>query len=218
MKRMLDHVIVYVVWTVVAVLSVAAKNARAEAPPVPSTQPLGVKETLVAWNQSAADWTTDQAMQMYFFDDAASKRFASELADALLPQEQLQKLVRDKWGADAETKVCRECSSDTIADDQAATVSVHGGHTIVRFKDDVCAPVPMCRVNGEWKLDLKTLIPMLGQTFPAAEKNVIATTPILKKALADLKAGKFATADELAKSLEKQLGDATTTLDFGQQK
>jgi hypothetical protein len=187
----------------------------------PSTQPaldqLSPRQTVEYWNKAAETWTVEQAMQIYYFSDENSKRFAREMAISLIPEERLQKDVREKWGVDAEQKICRVCSSDSVEDDQAATETLRGDHAVVRFKDDVCVPLPMLKVNGIWKLDIATLARGLGDTLPTAETNIKAATSILQQAVADFEAGKFTSVDDLARSLDKSL-NALAPLDLDKKK
>jgi hypothetical protein len=204
----------------ILILPLSPHPAVAVAPATQSATDPSPRQTVEYWNKAAETWTVEQAMQIYYFSDENSKRFSQEMAIQLIPLERLQKGVREKWGFDAEQNICRVCGSDSIQDDQAATETLQGDHVVVRFKDDVCVPLPMIKVNGIWKLDEPTFVRGLGDTLPTAETNVKAATSILQQALADFEAGKFTSVDDLARSLDKSF-DALAPLaplDFDKKK
>lgn len=162
-----------------------AGHAYAKAPATP-------KEALIGWTEHAASWSLDEGLRVYHARGEKEAKFARAMAGQALIEAKLAKVVRDKWGKDAELAVARAISNDTVEDDQATTETIDGDRATLSFKDEANLPtLYLVKVNGEWKLDVAAFIHELGDQAASAEQYLNRSTKLVQTVVDDLKADKF---------------------------
>jgi hypothetical protein len=178
-------------------------NIRAE---VPATQPasgtMSPRETFLYWVDHLDSMSVDDLMRTYVVSDDKQKAVATSLAEEVVAMTKLQKAVRDKWGKDAETEVLRACQSDTREDDEQADITVAGNHATIKFKRDEITPFLLVRIDGQWKVDIGSMIDQYGQHL---DSNFRQCTVIFNYSTALLAAGKYRSADQLAEEIGGRL-------------
>jgi TPR repeat protein len=172
----------------------------------PTPTPLSPKQTLLDWDDHLDATSIDDVMRTYAYSGDDQTALAKLTAEEVVAYTKLQKAVIAKWGKDAEPVVLHAGGTSTRSDDEQTDVLVEDAdHVVLKFKLDTISPVPLVRVDKEWKMDFAALAAGFGDKLKDVEGSVRQITEIVDsvtKALAD---GKYADADHLAKDIKERV-------------
>jgi hypothetical protein len=173
--------------------------------PADRVAPQTPAEQLALWQDEFDQWDADQAITAYTTHNSTEHDLAHSFAVYGIDAQRLTKLARERWGADAEQAVAHACGTDCRADDATAQVTVNGEHAKIVFKSDDIDDLLMVRENGAWKIDTGAYVQMLGAKTPELIHATDQCSQVVEKALSDMKSGKYAAADDLAKDVRAKL-------------
>jgi hypothetical protein len=192
-------------FTMFFIVSIAAVVRADPSSTQVSATHLSPKETLMDWCDHITSMNVDDLLRTYSFSGDKQKGLAEVTAEEVIAIEKLQKAVDGKWGKDAEATVMHACDSDTREDDEQAKETVNGDHAVITFKLDSISPLPLVRVDDQWKLDIGAFYNAIGEHLNDAEASTRQITVIVNSATAAIADGKYSDAGQLAKDLQAQI-------------
>lgn len=205
--------------TLLAAVTAAAGKPPAGHPPAgragpgrpaggqPSTRPLSPKAQLLAWAEADATRSAAEVLPDLRAMTPPERAYAKALAGQTVAAAKLQRAVRDKWGPAGEAAVLHAVGQDTLADDAAATEQVRGDRATVTFDHDDIDPVELVRVDGLWKEDIRAYLAADADDPDGAEAQYAAVADLFRTAAADLAAGRYKSAAEMAAKLKVAFDD-----------
>lgn len=136
-------------------------------------------------------------------------RLMSAVASAMRATRDLQKAATDRFGKAGDGIVPGQ-SGDPVDEISESKVKETGDTALLARKEDPegRSPLRLKKTDGQWKIDLAALPDkrQINQALPAMR----ATQRAMEQAAADIKAGKYKTADEAKEAVQKQLMQAAT--------
>jgi hypothetical protein len=178
----------------------------------PTTAPAGeadkaavkqIRESLEHWNKACADWSLADVRKIYHTENEREATYADYVAHECWEDAKTQKLVRDKWGAEAEAKFAHIFGTDTLEDDLSADITVNGDHATVQWKTKDIQRTPMIKIDGNWVIDIHPIFQDALKNNPHVDENPLTTGKLMKQAATDIKDGKFDDADSFLADFKK---------------
>jgi hypothetical protein len=188
----------------------AAGSARADAPATqPSDAPevKAIRDQLLDWDKKAPTMSLEETRKEFHSDNDKEARYLDFMAHESWEAAKTQQAVRDKWGAEAETRFAHLLGSSTAEDDQVCTIKVDGDHATVSW-DNIknSSPVAMIKVDGHWFADGHALYAQATADNPNQEPEQHPMGKVMKQAREDLTAGKFDDADAFIADFKSKIG------------
>jgi hypothetical protein len=136
-------------------------------------------------------------------------RLMSAVASAMRATRDLQKAANNRFGKAGDGIVPGQ-SGDPVDEISESKVKETGDTALLARKEDPegRSPLKLKKTDGQWKIDLAALPDkrQINQALPAMR----ATQRAMEQATADIKAGKYKTAEEAKEVVQKQLMQAAT--------
>jgi hypothetical protein len=186
-----------------------AGTVRADFPATqPDVVPLSPKDTMLDWVDHLPSMSVDDLLRTYAYSGDNQKALAQVIAEQVVAIAKLQKAVDVKWGKDSEATVLHACSTDTREDDEQAKETINGDHAVITFKLDSISPLPLIRVDGQWKLDIAAYVSQVGDHLNDVEASTRQITAIVNSATTAVAGDKYSDAAHLAQDIESQIEKA----------
>lgn len=154
----------------------------------------------------------NQVLTWYEFNTEVEKLLARATAAQAVSVARLQKVVRMKWGLDAETIIAHICLTDTRKDDDSATVTVENNRAIIQYNIPDCAPLLLVQINGVWRIDIASYVHDLGDQLQAGIQYCYRSSDVYAATADAVAADRYSSVKEAANALKK----ATDALEPGQ--
>ena len=180
-----------------------AKGAATTKPAIEATRTPA--EQLSAWQDDFDRWTPDQAMSAFAVHNDVEKAMAKAMALNGVVSQRLIRLARERWGEKAEIAVAHACGTDARADDATARTEVNGDHATIVFHSDDFTDLSLVREHGAWKIDVGAYVTLAGGREAAITRAIDQSTQVVDQAQTDVNAGKYSSADELAKYVREKI-------------
>ena len=182
----------------------------------PATQPAAangdspevkiVRDTIIDWDKTVFKHTLEQERKLYHTSDEKEAKFMDFVAHENWEESKTQEIVRQKWGAEAETNFAHFFAGSTMADDKVCKIKVDGDHATISWdniKDST--PLQLVKVDGHWLVDGHAMYEEATKDDPTKEPDQPPTAKLMKQFADDIKAGKYEDADAFMDDLKSKL-------------
>jgi hypothetical protein len=173
--------------------------------PADSPEVKNLRQQLVDWNTQAATMSLADLRKVIHTENDREAVYCDWMAHEMWEESKTQAAVRKKWGPDAEAKFAHANNTDTIEDDQTASIKIDGDRAVVTFGAKEILPTSVVRIDGRWLIDMHAMFDVILKDNPNGDKDHISTGKLMQQAAADIAADKFDDADAFMKDFQAKM-------------
>ncbi len=186
----------------IAILA-AATSARPTT--ASTTQPAdSPKAALRQWDHRFETCGMETAMQAFHTTNVKEEKLARAMARLSVAMGRMQKAAREKWDAAAATRVVHAAGDATASDIDRAGEEIDKNHAVVSFVDDEFDPIPMVRVDGVWKVDVRALIDDIDGDLDGVCSRTGDYTDSIERGTRAVAAGTYDSVEQVCRMIETQ--------------
>ena len=139
-------------------------------------------------------------MPLYYATATRERALAAVLAKCDGAIANLRKQATDKFGSDVADAMLRSVDATTADDINAAKISVAGDTAAVLFPNSA-RPTMMVKVNGEWRISVKSLLQDLKTSPKTFRQSLTKVSTAANQTAAKIREGQYTTPEDASKSL-----------------
>jgi hypothetical protein len=167
----------------------------------------GPRAALLLYDKLVGPNEADKAMGLYHATATRERALAAALANCDGALANLHKKALDKWGAAAADRLVQALDGTTVDQINAAKIDVAGDTAVIRI-DGSNNPTTMVRVNGEWKISVKSIARQVSTNLKNVRKSLAKTAAAANDVATKIEGGQLATADAAERVLKKAYAEA----------
>ena len=195
----------YAIATVVALISTtllaAPTTKKTSTQPAGDSDGSGPRAALLLMDKMTVPGKPETALPFYHATATRERVFASHLAEMDAALASLHKAGAAKFGRDAGDSLIKIVNGTTVAEINAARISVEGDKARVWFKEG-SGPTEMVRVGDEWKLSVKQWVRGV-QNLPAFRGSIAKLATKVNDVAKGIENGKYTSREAVEKELKK---------------
>jgi hypothetical protein len=194
------------------VLFLAIQLVAAPATRKTSTQPSGETDgsgpraALLLMDKVTIPGKPETALPFYHTTATRERVFANHLAEMDSALASLHKAATAKFGRDAADALVKIVNGTTVADINAARITVDASNAQVWFKDS-SGPTEMVRVGDEWKISVKQWVRGV-QNLPSLRRSLAKLATRVNDVAKGIEGGRHTSKDATEKELRKAKDEA----------
>jgi hypothetical protein len=184
--------------TILALLLALAPLASAK--PKPNEDGSAPRAALLMYDKMVGPNETEKALPLYYTTSTRERALAAVLAKCDGALANLRKQATDKFGPEVADSMLRAVDATTTDDINAAKISVAGDTAAVLFPN-AARPTMMVKVNGEWRISVKSLLQDLKISPRIFRQALNKVATAANQTAAKIQEGQYTTAEDAGKNL-----------------
>jgi hypothetical protein len=168
--------------------------------PKPTEDGSAPRAALLMYDKLVGPNEPEKALPLYYATSTRERALAAVLAKCDGAIANLRKQAADKFGPEVADAMLRSVDATTTDDINAAKITVAGDTAAVLFPN-AARPTMMVKVNGEWRISVKSLLQDLKISPKTFRQSLTKVATAANQIAAKIQEGQYATAEDASKHL-----------------
>lgn len=184
----------------IAVVVLLLTTTAALAKPKPTEDGSAPRAALLMYDKLVGPNETERALPLYYATSTRERALAAVLAKCDGALANLRKQATDKFGPEVADAMLRSVDATTTDDINAAKITIAGDTAAVLFPNSA-RPTMMIKVNGEWRISVKSLLQELKSNPKTFRKSLTKVATAANQTAAKIQEGQFTIPEDASKNL-----------------
>jgi hypothetical protein len=194
---------------IIFVILLAVPTTAALAKSTPTEDGSAPRAALLMYDKLVGPNEAEKALPLYYAASTRERALAAVLAKCDGALANLRKQATDKFGPDVADAMLRSIDATTTEDINAAKITVAGDTAAVLFPNSA-RPTLMVKVNGEWRISVKSLLQDLKISPKTFRQALTKVATAANQTAAKIQEGQYTTSDDASKHLLEAYKSAFT--------
>jgi hypothetical protein len=182
------------------VVALLLTTTAALAKPTPTQDGSAPRAALLMYDKIVGPNEAEKALPLYYAASTRERALAAVLAKCDGAIANLRKQATDKFGPEVADQMLRSIDATTTEEINAAKISVAGDTAAVLFPNSA-RPTMMVKVNGEWRISVKSLLQDLKGSPKTYRQALTKVATAANQTAAKIQEGQYTSPEDASKHL-----------------